>query len=764
MAMPNNKNSFHTYFSADRPIERRGDDRLGRVRFAEAIADAIRGWSHKDSLVIALYGPWGMGKSSIKNMVLDALRSDRPREVVAVEYNPWQYANRDQIQAAFFDQVGIALGKGEVGTLRTRARLLAHWQRLEAYLTAGKSLVDLFPKLVGAILLVPAALAFAKGAGGPLGSGYWVEGVLGCIALLFLAWPRVAKAVIGVLRVGLEIGRKSLDEVKEDLSTELRNVEKPILIIVDDVDRLTPKETLALLQLVKANVDLPNLVFLILCDRTVVGKHIESLLKVCGDEFLEKVVQIGFDVPKVERPRILRILTDGFDTILNADKHVEHTFDQIRWGNIFVEGIDGYFQNLRHVKRFLGTLAFHVALFRGKVAFEVNIVDLIALEALRMFEPDLYQALPRHKTYLTAPDVSLGQNDEPKIKALRALLEQVSEERRDRITGVVKELFPPAESALGGSSYASEFEEQWERSRRVCSADFFDRYFLFAIPQGDLSQDVVHGLLAQAGDHSALVAELHSLKTRGELELLLDRLEAYKETIEPEHRETFVLALFDVGDDIGNEMTGMFSLSPLMHLTRIAFWCMRGVESPKARSQAMLRIVKETSGVVAPVRFVSLEQQRQGKSEDATAEQTFTSDGLESAKALCVDKIKQAATDGRLDALEDLPWMLYRWRDWNGIDGPRKFVSAVSNNPEGALAVLRRFVQRPTTHDLGDAVSRTQWSVRLKTLEEFVDLESFREQIESIDVSGCAEEEERALKAFSEALDRRMRGEPDEPD
>ena len=378
MAMPNNKNSFHTYFSADRPIERRGDDRLGRVRFAEAIADAIRGWSHKDSLVIALYGPWGMGKSSIKNMVLDALRSDRPREVVAVEYNPWQYANRDQIQAAFFDQVGIALGKGEVGTLRTRARLLAHWQRLEAYLTAGKSLVDLFPKLVGAILLVPAALAFAKGAGGPLGSGYWVEGVLGCIALLFLAWPRVAKAVIGVLRVGLEIGRKSLDEVKEDLSTELRNVEKPILIIVDDVDRLTPKETLALLQLVKANVDLPNLVFLILCDRTVVGKHIESLLKVCGDEFLEKVVQIGFDVPKVERPRILRILTDGFDTILNADKHVEHTFDQIRWGNIFVEGIDGYFQNLRHVKRFLGTLAFHVALFRGKVAFEVNIVDLIA--------------------------------------------------------------------------------------------------------------------------------------------------------------------------------------------------------------------------------------------------------------------------------------------------------------------------------------------------------------------------------------------------
>ena len=120
----------------------------------------------------------------------------------------------------------------------------------------------------------------------PLGSGYWVEAVLGGIALLFFGSSRVAETVTGVLRVGLEIGRKSLDEVKEDLSAELRTVEKPILIIIDDVDRLTPQETLALLQLVKTNVDLPNIVFLLLCDRTVVGQHIQSLLKVSGDDIV----------------------------------------------------------------------------------------------------------------------------------------------------------------------------------------------------------------------------------------------------------------------------------------------------------------------------------------------------------------------------------------------------------------------------------------------------------------------------------------------
>ena len=61
-------------FSTDRPIRRRNEDRLGRWRFAEAIAAAVKGWTGRDSLVIGLYGVWGSGKSSVKNMVIEAWR------------------------------------------------------------------------------------------------------------------------------------------------------------------------------------------------------------------------------------------------------------------------------------------------------------------------------------------------------------------------------------------------------------------------------------------------------------------------------------------------------------------------------------------------------------------------------------------------------------------------------------------------------------------------------------------------------------------
>ena len=63
-------------FSADRPIISREQDLLGRKSFAESVATAIQGWHGDDSLVVALYGPWGSGKSSIKNMMIESCKMD----------------------------------------------------------------------------------------------------------------------------------------------------------------------------------------------------------------------------------------------------------------------------------------------------------------------------------------------------------------------------------------------------------------------------------------------------------------------------------------------------------------------------------------------------------------------------------------------------------------------------------------------------------------------------------------------------------------
>ena len=58
------ESDVHT-FSADRPIRDSRGDRLNRKGFAAALAGAIGSWHGQDSLVVGLYGPWGVGKTSI---------------------------------------------------------------------------------------------------------------------------------------------------------------------------------------------------------------------------------------------------------------------------------------------------------------------------------------------------------------------------------------------------------------------------------------------------------------------------------------------------------------------------------------------------------------------------------------------------------------------------------------------------------------------------------------------------------------------------
>jgi predicted KAP-like P-loop ATPase len=57
-------------YSSDKPIVSKKEDLLGRAKFAEQLAHDLQAWEGRDSLVVAVYGSWGSGKTSLKNMVL----------------------------------------------------------------------------------------------------------------------------------------------------------------------------------------------------------------------------------------------------------------------------------------------------------------------------------------------------------------------------------------------------------------------------------------------------------------------------------------------------------------------------------------------------------------------------------------------------------------------------------------------------------------------------------------------------------------------
>lgn len=90
--------------ATDTPIKAREQDLIGRIPFAERLADILKSAAGPESLVIGLYGPWGSGKTSVINLVENALSrkdDDGKAGVSVVRFEPWNYLTAEQLLAQF---------------------------------------------------------------------------------------------------------------------------------------------------------------------------------------------------------------------------------------------------------------------------------------------------------------------------------------------------------------------------------------------------------------------------------------------------------------------------------------------------------------------------------------------------------------------------------------------------------------------------------------------------------------------------------------
>jgi predicted KAP-like P-loop ATPase len=658
--MKNDVKSRHPseWFSSDRPIERSEEDLLGRLGFSESLADAIRGWSGHESLVLALYGKWGDGKSSIKNMVVESLHSKSPN-IGVVDFNPWQLATRPALSEAFFDELGIALGKGDLGSGKRRRSLLGRFRRWAHLLQGSRDVFKATRHVVAASLLILGAATF----GSAFVRSKVLTLVLGfiflCAGLLSLV-SRFVDGTIKLLEAGTEVGAKSMSEIKREIAQDMRELRSPILVVLDDLDRLTPQEVIEVFQLIKANGDFPNLIYLLLCERKTVETNIEAALKVTGHDYLKKIVQIPFNVPMIDAARVRQVFLERLNSLLFAYV-APAQFAEKRWANVFWSGLHAYFRTLRDVNRFTSALAFRISSLTADGVFEVNAIDLIVLEAIRLFEPDVYSELQRSKEILTSSERPDNPLAESRSKAILSIIEAGSADRRGDLREMVRHLFPSAEWALGGTQYAREFGEHWYRDLRICSAKMFDRYFRSALSDAELSQGSVQRLLLARRNREELRSELQSLHSRGLLSAAMEELGVHEDEIQADEVAPFVTAIFDVSDFLSDDNRGMFDVPMPWRIGHLVRKALEKIKNTDVRSNTLAKAIQDTAGLFMAADFVALI----GTPRESEDEQALLPvSGLAEMRAIALGRIENAAESGELLNHPKLANLLGMWRHW----------------------------------------------------------------------------------------------------
>ncbi|MFZ2022723.1 MAG: P-loop NTPase fold protein [Terracidiphilus sp.] len=718
--------------SPDLPIRKVDEDRLNRRGFASAIAKVISNWRRRPSLVIGLFGEWGSGKSSIKNMVVESLAENIRNPVSVIEFSPWQISGQEMLVQTFFNEMGKAIGKTAGNDADLAKRRAARWKLYSSALSMFATVAKTWQAVAH-----PTGLSHLVASGTSLALGGASE---------------VVKAGTEGVEAEASLDRLSLAELKEQIASDLESLPQPLLVVLDDIDRLTKEEIRLTLQLVKANADFPNIVYLLVAQREAMRVALEEVAPGRADQFLEKIIQIGFDVPMVNRRQYEALLFEGLNALLEGPG-LESRFSSKYWHTVS-QHLLPLFNTVRDINRFLAGLAFHVELFRNGETFEVNPVDLIVLEALRFFEPDLYKRIPLEKQVLTLQPRWFRKEDRENDKRrVDDLVSLASEPRKSAIRKILGEIFPPSGLARG-ANYGDDFENTWFQQLRACSYQAFDRYFELATPEGDVSQAQIDALIGCMSSKVDLDSTFTSLREQDLLDVMLARLHSLvlAGNVPVEDAVNFLASLFDI--EAPDRSYGFLDSSPFDRIAGITYWHLQRVDKAK-RADLLIEALKNARHFALAIK-VLWDFARDPAPESNVAPLLPAAEDRERLRKASLDKIRAAAVEGDDTQVDELFQISGHWANWDEAAAQ----SWVASHLDTRDAIAKFLKQIQST---ADGTGGPKKFIQVGSFERIIPPNILVEKVDSHLTGELTNDEQVSIRMLKAAIKRHEEGKDNNP-
>ncbi|WFE27644.1 P-loop NTPase fold protein [Solwaraspora sp. WMMD791] len=420
----------------DDPIDEPSKDLFGRGPFVTRVVDLLdQIGSRPSSTVVGLVGPWGSGKTSTIQMIVAGL--DLGRWGVTW-INPWALSGPDAVVTELLGAIRAAVPEKSTAGARVRRQL----SRYGVLATPALSLVP----VVGS-----AATAVAN------------------------------EAIQRLADQGT-----TFQEQAEQVRDALDALARPILVVIDDVDRLQPEQLLAVFRAVRALGRLPYVHYVLAYDQ-------ETILDVLSATpiaykngaravaFLEKIVTLRLEQPPVRLEHAESLFNTGLADALGRAAAPLNEDAQRRMGEEREVLLLRVLTEPRSVARLLAQIDIYLPLVG---AAEVDVVDFITLTFLRTTYPRLYQAIALHRSALV---------DDTDLAGLRAEFDESGLARLDvpaphtgRVAAALQRLFPCLTTDPVRSIVA---QHQRRGRRRISDRDYIERYFALTSITGEISDD-----------------------------------------------------------------------------------------------------------------------------------------------------------------------------------------------------------------------------------------------------------------------------------
>ena len=209
-------------------------------------------------------------------------------------------------------------------------------------------------------------------------------------------WARIPLALFAK-----NIKSNSLKDSHDRIKAYLQKIDRPIIVTIDDVDRLQEKELTAVLKLIRDTADFPNIFYIIAAENA----HLHQMLSRMGVQnpgiYLKKFFNLDFLLPAHETIQMSQLITKLQAIFPSYGYNAQKTQECIsRIRNIKL--IAKAFDNMRDVVRFLNAYTMYLDVFVANHTLDsINPFDLFCLTLIKHLRPDVYKKLrDRNDEYL----------------------------------------------------------------------------------------------------------------------------------------------------------------------------------------------------------------------------------------------------------------------------------------------------------------------------------------------------------------------------
>jgi len=370
--------------------------------------------------------------------------------------------------------------------------------------------------------------------------------------------------------IGQTLANYDIETLKVRIESKLISCRQRIVVFIDDIDRLEKNEIHAIFRLVKLTGDFPFLTYILSFDENMVsaaiGERFGEGNKKAGISFLDKIIQIPLKLPVAQKAALKNYCFQMVDQNLTNNKIVISENEARNFANKFVSYFLIRLFTPRSAIRYSNTLSFTLPLLKN----EVNTIDLLLIEAIHVFYPQIYEFIRNQPEYFIGKYKTLTSTkwDTDKVERYNKLFDkyctEYSLDEKECIKSILNDIFPSLKQGLEKiQTYDLMSEETLYNLKSISSTSYFNRYFSYTVIEGDVSDVAYNELieLIKAREYSKSVNETKNLIKKGTPENFIQKIRFKTKTFDSKTAIKMAKIIGVLGDEFPNVDSGFMQFS-----------------------------------------------------------------------------------------------------------------------------------------------------------------------------------------------------------